>query len=137
MLDKSLKLWYLAVRCDGVRLHYSRCTERAKGVGWLEPEVYQQGGTKTMEDNGRSTGTVQWFSRVKGYGFIRPDGQEEDVFVHYSAIRGEGYRNLNEGQRVEFTMEDTPKGPQAVDVIGLETAGTYAVESEPEAIYTE
>jgi CspA family cold shock protein len=90
-----------------------------------------------MEDNGRSTGTVQWFSRVKGYGFIRPDGQEEDVFVHYSAIRGEGYRNLNEGQRVEFTMEDTPKGPQAVDVIGLDTVETYAVESEPGAIYTE
>lgn len=40
-LDKSLKLWYLAVHCHGIRLHYSRCTERAKGVGWLEPEVYQ------------------------------------------------------------------------------------------------
>jgi len=72
--------------------------------------------------NDRALGTVQWFSRVKGYGFIRPDEQVEgDVFVHYSSIRGEGYRNLNEGQRVEFTMEDTPKGPQAVDVVGLET----------------
>jgi len=74
-----------------------------------------------MENDGRTLGTVQWFSRVKGYGFVRPDGEEEDVFVHYSAIRGEGYRNLNEGQRVEFTVEDTPKGPQAVDVEGLET----------------
>jgi len=74
-----------------------------------------------MEDNGRTLGTVQWFSRVKGYGFIRPDGQEEDIFVHYSAIRGEGYRNLSQGQRVEFTVEDTPKGPQAVNVVGLET----------------
>jgi CspA family cold shock protein len=73
-----------------------------------------------MEDNGRTQGTVQWFSRVKGYGFVRPDEQEEDVFVHYSAIQGEGYRNLNEGQRVEFTLEDTPKGPQAVDVVGIE-----------------
>jgi CspA family cold shock protein len=73
-------------------------------------------------DNSRALGTVQWFSRIKGYGFIRPDDQEEDVFVHYSAIRGEGYRNLNEGQRVEFVMEDTPKGPQAVDVIGLDSA---------------
>jgi CspA family cold shock protein len=73
-----------------------------------------------MEDNGRTQGTVQWFSRVKGYGFVRPDDQEEDVFVHYSAIQGEGYRNLNEGQRVEFTLEDTPKGPQAVDVVGIE-----------------
>lgn len=73
-----------------------------------------------MEDNGRVLGTVQWFSRVKGYGFIRPDGEEEDVFIHYSLIRGEGYRNLTRGQRVEFTMEDTPKGPQAADVVGLE-----------------
>ena len=75
---------------------------------------------KTMDDTGRVLGTVQWFSRVKGYGFIRPDEQEEDVFVHYSAIHGEGYRNLNEGQRVEFTMEDSPKGPQAVNIVGLD-----------------
>jgi CspA family cold shock protein len=73
-----------------------------------------------METNERSRGIVQWFSRVKGYGFIRPDGSEEDVFVHYSAIQGEGYRNLNEGQRVEFTLEDTPKGPQAVDVVAID-----------------
>lgn len=72
-----------------------------------------------MEGTGRITGTVQWFSRVKGYGFLRPDGQEEDVFVHYSSIRGEGYRNLHEGQRVEFEIEDTPKGPQAVEVLDL------------------
>lgn len=64
----------------------------------------------------RVQGTVRWFSRVKGYGFIQPDGQEDDVFVHYSAIRGDGYRNLKEGQRVEFVVEDSPKGPQAVDV---------------------
>jgi len=75
-----------------------------------------------MEGSVRMTGTVQWFNRVKGYGFIRPDSQEEDVFVHYSAIRGEGYRNLNENQRVEFAMEDTSKGPQAVDVIRLDAA---------------
>ena len=74
-----------------------------------------------MVESGRVVGTVQWFSRVKGFGFIRPDDQQEDVFVHYSAIRGDGYRNLSEGQRVEFTVEDTPKGPQAVDVIGLDT----------------
>ncbi len=72
-----------------------------------------------MSAQDRLQGTVRWFSRVKGYGFIQPDGQEKDVFVHYSAIQGEGYRNLDEGQRVEFSVEDTPKGPQAVQVVGL------------------
>jgi len=74
-----------------------------------------------MEERARLQGTVRWFSRVKGYGFIQPDGQEKDVFVHFSAIRGEGYRNLNEGQRVLFSVEDTDKGPQAVEVEGLAT----------------
>jgi CspA family cold shock protein len=67
----------------------------------------------------RVQGTVRWFSRVKGYGFIQPDGQEDDVFVHYSAILGEGYRNLQEGQRVEFAIEDSPKGPQAIEVTDM------------------
>jgi CspA family cold shock protein len=65
---------------------------------------------------GNSTGTVKWFSRVKGFGFIAPDGGDKDVFVHYSAILGDGYRNLEEGQRVEFVIEETDKGPQAVQV---------------------
>ena len=72
-----------------------------------------------MAEQERIQGTVRWFSRVKGYGFIQPDGQEKDVFVHFSAIQGEGYRNLDEGQRVEFAVEDTGKGPQAVQVVGL------------------
>jgi CspA family cold shock protein len=74
-----------------------------------------------MEERARLQGTVRWFSRVKGYGFIQPDGQEKDVFVHFSAIKGEGYRNLNEGQRVAFSVEDTDKGPQAVEVEALAT----------------
>ena len=64
----------------------------------------------------RETGTVKWFNGAKGYGFIaREEG--EDVFVHYSSIRGEGFRNLEEGQRVEFSIEQGRKGLQANDVI--------------------
>jgi CspA family cold shock protein len=69
----------------------------------------------------RILGTVKWFSRVKGYGFISPDSGEKDVFVHFSAINGDGYRNLEEGQRVEFSIEDSPKGPQAADVVAQST----------------
>ena len=66
----------------------------------------------------RITGTVKWFSHSKGYGFIaREDG--EDVFVHYSSIAEEGFRNLDEGQQVEFSIEDSPKGPQATNVVVL------------------
>ncbi|MBC7263063.1 MAG: cold-shock protein [Chloroflexi bacterium] len=67
----------------------------------------------------RTVGTVKWFSRVKGYGFIQPENGTEDVFVHYSAIAGEGFRNLEQGERVEFTIEDSPKGPQAANVVKL------------------
>ena len=63
----------------------------------------------------RTTGTVKWFNGAKGYGFIEREGGP-DVFVHHSAIRGEGFRNLQEGQRVEFTVERGPKGLQAADV---------------------
>ncbi|MGH2739129.1 MAG: cold-shock protein [Actinomycetota bacterium] len=60
-------------------------------------------------------GTVKWFNNEKGYGFItRPDG--DDVFVHYTAIDGEGYRSLEEGQEVEFEVVEGPKGQQAANV---------------------
>jgi CspA family cold shock protein len=63
----------------------------------------------------RVVGTVKWFNGAKGYGFIaREDG--DDVFVHYSAIRGQGFKNLEEGQRVEFNVEQGRKGLQATDV---------------------
>ncbi|GAB4422234.1 MAG: cold shock domain-containing protein [Anaerolineales bacterium] len=66
----------------------------------------------------RITGTVKWFNGSKGYGFIeRQEGA--DVFVHFSAIQSEGYKNLEEGQQVEFEVEQGPKGPQAANVIPL------------------
>ena len=63
----------------------------------------------------RLTGTVKWFNGSKGYGFIARDGGE-DVFVHYSATQGEGFRNLEEGERVEFAVEQGQKGPAAAVV---------------------
>jgi CspA family cold shock protein len=63
----------------------------------------------------RETGTVKWFNGQKGYGFIARDGGE-DVFVHYSAIEGDGFRNLYEGDRVEFAVEQGQKGPSATEV---------------------
>ncbi|HLB62524.1 MAG TPA: cold shock domain-containing protein [Actinomycetota bacterium] len=73
-------------------------------------------GSKTGRSGTLATqGTVKWFSNEKGYGFIaRPDG--DDVFVHFSAIVGEGYRSLTEGQEVEFDIVDGPKGQQAANV---------------------
>lgn len=61
------------------------------------------------------TGRVKWFNQSKGYGFIERDG-EPDVFVHYSAIEGDGYRTLEEGQVVEFDVQEGPKGSQATNV---------------------
>lgn len=63
-------------------------------------------------------GKVKWFSSEKGYGFIASD-EGGDVFVHHTAIQGEGYRTLNEGQAVEFEVQQGQKGPQAVNVVKL------------------
>lgn len=66
----------------------------------------------------RVQGTVKWFNASKGYGFLAHEGGE-DVFVHYSAVQSEGFRSLNEGQRVEFTIVSGPKGLQASDVVAI------------------
>ncbi|MBI5353304.1 MAG: cold-shock protein [Chloroflexi bacterium] len=64
----------------------------------------------------RIIGTVKWFNGSKGYGFLAREGGA-DVFVHFSAIQGDGFKNLEEGQKVEFTVEKGPKGPQATNVV--------------------
>jgi len=66
----------------------------------------------------RIVGTVKWFNAAKGYGFIGRDGGE-DVFVHFSAIQADGYRRLEKGQQVEFSVEEGPKGLQAANVVPL------------------
>jgi len=63
-----------------------------------------------------ATGTVKWFNAEKGFGFIEQDGGGSDVFVHYSSIKGRGYRELNESERVTFEIQQGQKGPQAVNV---------------------
>jgi cold shock protein len=64
----------------------------------------------------RVTGTVKWFNGEKGFGFATPDDGGKDVFVHYSAIEMSGYRNLDEGDRIEFNIEQGDKGPKATNV---------------------
>jgi cold shock protein len=63
-----------------------------------------------------ATGTVKWFNDAKGYGFITPSDGSKDVFVHFSAVAGEGFNSLSEGANVEFETEEGPKGPQARSV---------------------
>ena len=62
------------------------------------------------------TGTVKWFSDEKGFGFVTPDDQSKDLFVHHSSIEGDGYRSLAEGAKVSYDAEPGPKGPKAINV---------------------
>jgi CspA family cold shock protein len=98
-----------------VQPHLQRGFLRA-GLAWNAKE-------EQMSEE-RRTGTVKWFSRVKGYGFITPEGEEKEIFVHFSGIEGDGFRNLEEGERVSFVVEETPKGPQAAQVRPLPPEGT-------------
>ena len=66
-----------------------------------------------------TTGTVKWFNEEKGFGFIAQENGGPDVFAHFRQIKGEGFRTLKEGQRVEFTVTQGQKGPQAEDIVAL------------------
>ena len=68
-----------------------------------------------------TTGTVKWFNDAKGFGFIKAEGREEDVFVHYSSVEADGFRSLNEGEPVEFELIESPKGLKAEKVVRMQT----------------
>jgi len=74
-------------------------------------------------------GQVKWFNDSKGYGFIQADGVSEDIFVHYTAIQGDGFKSLAEGMTVEFELTTGPKGPQAANVTKANAAAAPANEN--------
>jgi cold shock protein len=90
---------------------------RFDGNGWggLGHAAHSAAPLQGRKSTMRITGKVKWFNNAKGYGFIERDGGS-DVFVHFSAVQGNGFRTLEEGQAVEFEIVDGPKGPQAGNV---------------------
>lgn len=79
----------------------------------------QRGSSSAIGTGERITGVVKWFNAAKGYGFINRDDGEADVFCHFSAIRSEGFKELVEGDKVEFAVAQAEKGPAAEDVVKL------------------
>jgi CspA family cold shock protein len=84
--------------------------------GPIAPELRSGSSGQRKEEQNMATGTVKWFNGEKGFGFITQDDGGPDVFVHFSAIAGDGYRNLEENQKVEFDLSQGQKGPQAGNV---------------------
>ncbi|MBW3553072.1 MAG: DEAD/DEAH box helicase [Gemmatimonadetes bacterium] len=89
------------------------------GAGFERPDRVIPGGLEVSATGDEITGTVRWFSNSKGFGFIEPDDGGEDVFVHHSNIAGDGYKSLDDGQRVRFKRVPTEKSPEAREVVGL------------------
>jgi CspA family cold shock protein len=89
-----------------------------RGVGLVGQGTGSGHGVRAVEIEDRimAQGTVKWFNADKGFGFIAQDGGGDDVFVHFSAIQTQGYKSLDEGQKVEFDVTQGPKGPQAENV---------------------
>ena len=78
-------------------------------------------------------GKVKWFSNLKGFGFLQKTGDEKDVFVHYSFVQGDGYKKLKAGDEVDFDIEESPKGPQARNVVRTKKAEKPAEDKKAEA----
>jgi cold shock protein len=87
-----------------------------EAVAWQLQARVGGSSVRLKEKQSMAQGSVKWFNSEKGYGFIAQDGGGADVFVHYSAIQADGYRSLEENQRVEFEITQGPKGPQADQV---------------------
>lgn len=81
------------------------------------PNTNSETSTVSRQSVSKTKGVVKWFNESKGYGFIAPDDGGKDVFVHFSAIQGDGYKTLKEGQVVQFNIDQGLKGPQATNVI--------------------